>query len=101
MTNRLHTVIGLILGLGALTFVLLLAGVGSGALTEDPPAVSPYASSNDDGLGDVEDEAPSYLPGSGGDDTTTTVAAPPRRVLPHHLGLRLRNAHRGRGRGPR
>lgn len=77
MSNRLHTIIGLILGLGALGFVLLLAGVGSGALTDDPPAVSPYASSNDDGLGDVEDEAPSYLPGSGTDDTTTTAAPAP------------------------
>lgn len=77
MTNRLHTIIGVILGLGALAFVLLLAGVGSAALTDDPPAVSPYASSNDDGQSDVEDEASSYPPGSGSDDTTTTVAAAP------------------------
>ena len=33
------------LGIGATVFVLLLAGVASGALTDDPPAVSPYATS--------------------------------------------------------
>jgi plastocyanin len=48
VSNRLHTTIGWILGLGALVFVLLLAGVFSGALTDDPPAVSPYASSGDE-----------------------------------------------------
>ncbi len=37
-------VIGLILGVGAVVFVLLLAGVGSAALTDDPPEVSPYVS---------------------------------------------------------
>ena len=41
MYNR---VIAVTLGLGATVFVLLLAGVGSAFLTDDPPAVSPYAS---------------------------------------------------------
>lgn len=89
MGNRLHTVIGWILGLGALTFVLLLGGLFSGALTEDPPAVSPYASSadssSDDGLGALEDNAPSYLPGGDDDEdptTTTTAAAPTTSAAP-------------------
>jgi hypothetical protein len=41
MYNR---VISLVLGGGAVVFVLLLAGAGSGWVTDDPPAVSPYAS---------------------------------------------------------
>ncbi len=41
MYNR---VIGVVLGLGAAVFVLLLAGVGSAVLTDDPPEVSPYVS---------------------------------------------------------
>jgi plastocyanin len=45
------------LGVGATAFVLLLAGIASGALTDDPPAVSPYAT------------------GSPGNSSTTTVAA--------------------------
>lgn len=73
MRNRLHTLVAWLLGLGALTFVMLLAGVGSGALTDDPPAVSPYASS-DDGLGALEDGAPSYLPGGNDDEPATTTA---------------------------
>lgn len=34
--------IRVVLGAGAAVFVLLLAGVGEGQLTDDPPAVSPY-----------------------------------------------------------
>jgi hypothetical protein len=41
MYNRF---IGIVLALGAVVFVLLLAGVGSAMLTDDPPEVSPYAS---------------------------------------------------------
>lgn len=41
MYNR---VIGVILVFGAVVFVLLLAGVGSAMLTDEPPDVSPYAS---------------------------------------------------------
>jgi hypothetical protein len=41
MFNR---VIAVILGLGAVVFVLLLGGVGSAMLTDDPPAESQYAS---------------------------------------------------------
>ena len=41
MYNR---VIGVVLAAGAAVFVLLLAGVGSAVLTDDPPADSPYVS---------------------------------------------------------
>jgi len=51
--RMLNTVIGWVLSTATLVFVLLLAGVASGALTDDPPAVSPYASgpSSDGGSG--------------------------------------------------
>lgn len=38
-----NTVIGWILAVTSVTFVLLLAGFGSGTLTDSPPAISPYA----------------------------------------------------------
>ena len=41
MYNR---VIGLVLGGGAVVFVLLLAGVGASWVSDDPPAVNPYSS---------------------------------------------------------
>ena len=74
------TLIGYVLGILAAIFVLLLAGAGSGLLTEDPPEVSPYASSGEEGEGSA---------GNGfgyGDDTeeaTTTAgqAAEPDIVI--------------------
>ena len=48
MTNTLHKAIGWVLGFGALVFVLLLGGLFSGALTDDPPAVNPYATGSSD-----------------------------------------------------
>lgn len=51
----LNSVIGWILGAAALVFVLLLAGFASGALTEDPPAVNPYAARSSDDSNDVFD----------------------------------------------
>jgi plastocyanin len=59
MNNTYNKVIGWALGAGALVFVLLLGGVFSGALTDDPPAVNPYAT------GSTDDPA-----------TTTTAASP-------------------------
>jgi len=43
--KRLNTVIAWVLAASTVLFVAVLAGAGSGLLTEDPPAVSPYASS--------------------------------------------------------
>ena len=44
--QRLHTVISTVLIVSTVLFIAMLAGFGSGFLTDDPPAVSPYASSN-------------------------------------------------------
>jgi plastocyanin len=52
------------LAAGATVFVLLLAGVASGALTDDPPAVSPYATS----------ETTTATAAPSADSSTTTVA---------------------------
>ena len=67
MTNRIHTVVAWALGLGTLSFVLLLTGVGSGALTDDPPDVNPYATS---GTTTTTTEP------AGDTATTTTTEAP-------------------------
>ena len=53
--KMLNTVIGWVLSAAAVVFVLLLAGVASGTLTDDPPAVSPYASGPSSDSGDVFD----------------------------------------------
>ena len=50
MFNR---VIGIVLTAGAVVFVLLLAGVGSPVLTDDPPEVSPYAAPSTGGEGEL------------------------------------------------
>jgi mono/diheme cytochrome c family protein len=44
--QSLHTVISTVLIVSTVLFVAMLAGFGSGFLTDDPPAVSPYASSD-------------------------------------------------------
>lgn len=77
MSNRLETVVAVILGLGALTFALLLAGFGSGALTEDPPAVSPYATGGTTTTSVAEAEPPSAditISGFAFSDPITVVA---------------------------
>ncbi len=53
--KRLNTVIGWVLGTAAVGFVLLLAGVASGIVTDDPPAESPYASGPSSDGGDAFD----------------------------------------------
>lgn len=53
--KRINTVIGWVLGTAAVGFVLLLAGVASGIVTDDPPAVSPYASGPSSDGGDAFD----------------------------------------------
>ena len=68
----LNTVIGWVLGTATLVFVLLLAGVASGALTDDPPAVSPYASGPSGDGGDAFD-TDGY--DAGPDSTTSDTAA--------------------------
>lgn len=71
--KRLNTVIGWVLGTAAVGFVLLLAGVASGALTEDPPAVSPYASGSSDAVSDqVEAAAITIQDFAFGDPITVT-----------------------------
>jgi len=53
--KTLNTVIGWVLGTAAVSFVLLLAGAASGIVTDDPPAVSPYASGPSSDGGDAFD----------------------------------------------
>lgn len=63
------------LGSGATVFVLLLGGAFSGALTDDPPAVNPYATGDSGGEGDVF-ETDAYDTGDeGSDDATATTDA--------------------------
>ncbi len=75
MANRktLNTVIGWVLGTAAVGFVLLLAGVASGIVTDDPPAVSPYASGPSSDGGDAFDND-GYDVGSDSTAPDTTVA---------------------------
>lgn len=67
--STFQTGIAWALGVGAAVFVLLLGGFASGALTDDPPAVSPYASGSSDS-GDVFETDAYDL---GGDATATTA----------------------------
>lgn len=62
-SNRLNTLVGWVLGAAAVAFVLLLAGVASDALTDDPPADSPYAtrSSDDGGSEDSVESGPAAI----------------------------------------
>jgi plastocyanin len=71
--KRLNTVIGWVLGTAAVGFVLLLAGVASGLVTDDPPAVSPYASGPSSDGGDPFDND-GYDAGSDSTAPDTTVA---------------------------
>ena len=48
MKKIVERVVAWVLSLGALLFVALLLGFGSGAITEDPPAVNPYATGGND-----------------------------------------------------
>jgi plastocyanin len=65
--NKLHTVTSSVLAAGAIAFVLLLAGVGSGALTTEPPAISPYATGSGSTTTTVDSSSTSAA-------TVTTVA---------------------------
>lgn len=53
--KRFDSIIGWILAITSFGFVLLLAGVGAGALTADPPAVSPYATGSSGESGESAD----------------------------------------------
>ena len=59
--NTLNRIVGWLLTSAAVVFVLLLAGVASDALTDDPPVVSPYATGSDES----------------GDTSPPTTSAPP------------------------
>jgi plastocyanin len=73
MGNTFHKAIGWALGFGAVVFVLLLGGFFSGALTDDPPAVDPYASRSSDESDVFETDA--YASGdTGATDTTADTA---------------------------
>lgn len=52
-----NKVIGLVLGGGAVVFVLLLAGAGASWVSDDPPAVNPYSS----GPGNVTTGEPRFV----------------------------------------
>jgi len=74
--TTLNTVIAWVLGLGAVLFVLMLGGFASGALSDDPPEVSPYAAGSDDDSDVFDTDA--YDPGGpasgdGGDDDGATA----------------------------
>ncbi len=66
--NTLNRIVGWVLISAAGVFVLLLAGVASDALTDDPPAVSPYATGSNDEPGDTSPPTTSASPEP--DDTT-------------------------------
>ncbi len=58
------------LGLGAAVFLLLLGGVFSGVLTDDPPQVNPYATGSDEATTTTAAQTP----------TTTPAAAAPAAI---------------------
>ncbi len=60
--NTLNRIVGWVLTSAAVVFVLLLAGVASDALTDDPPVVSPYATGSDDKAGDTSPPTTSAPP---------------------------------------
>lgn len=60
--NTLNRIVGWVLTSAAVVFVLLLAGVASDALTDDPPVVSPYATGSDDEPGDTSPPTTSAPP---------------------------------------
>jgi plastocyanin len=64
--------IGWFLGVGAVVFVLLLGGAFSGALTDDPPRVNPYAAGSDEPDSSTETTATT----SAEAPTTAPTAAP-------------------------
>ena len=70
------------LGVGATVFVLLLGGLFSGALTDDPPAVNPYASGDSGDEGDVFDTDAYDTGDDGSDDAAATTAAPESTEAP-------------------
>jgi len=72
--KTLNTAISWVLVGLTLVFVLLLAGVGSGALTDDPPAISPYAT----GSPATTTTTAAVEPAA----TDTTTAAPPEPAGP-------------------
>ena len=48
MRATVNRVVALALALGGLVFVGLLGGIGSAELTDDPPAINPYQSTQDE-----------------------------------------------------
>ena len=62
MRATVNRVVALALALGGLVFVGLLGGIGSAELTDDPPAINPYQSTQEEAPAPPATPAPALTP---------------------------------------